>query len=225
MSSFPRSGISRSLLAAGWLLALGCSSQKLTLPEVGPRFVPTNVYKAVQKLPPDLRRVAILPFTVHGEDRAANDRIEILSGIFDEELRKLRRFEVVTVSSPELRRWIGRSGISASDPVPPDLLSRIRTNLVADAVMFVRVHSYRPYPPVSLGWDVRLVTSSTGQTLWSVDETFDASQADVARAARDYFRSHHTGASELGDPQADLRSPAHFTRYAAQAALATLPAR
>jgi hypothetical protein len=109
--------------------------------------------------------------------------------------------------------------------LPPDLLARIRTNLVADGVLFVRVHSFRPYPPVSLGWDARLVTVSTGQTLWSIDEAFDAGQADVARAARDYFRDHHTGPSELADPQADLRSPAHFTRYAAQAALATLPAR
>jgi hypothetical protein len=215
----------RTCTAAVLLLGAGCASKPLALPEVGPRFVPSNVYKAVQKLPPDLRRVAVLPLTVHGEDRAATERIGILSAIFDEELQKLRRFEVVTVSEADLRRWIGRPRVSASETLPPDLLARIRTNLVADGVLFVRVHSFRPYPPVSLGWDARLVTVSTGQTLWSIDEAFDAGQADVARAARDYFRDHHTGPSELADPQADLRSPAHFTRYAAQAALATLPAR
>ena len=57
------------------------------------------------------------------------------------------------------------------------------------------------------------------------EEMISSAEADVARAARDYFRAHHTGPAELGDPQADLRSPARFTRYAAQAVSETLPAR
>lgn len=213
------------LLAVSAWFAVGCSTSQVALPEVGPRFQPTNIYRAVQKLPPDFRRVAVLPMTTHGEDLTDSAHLDQVQRILEEELRKTRRFETLSVTRNELSRWIGRHKVSASEPLPADFLARIRTNLVADGVMFVRVHSLRVYPPVSIGVDARLVTTSTGQTLWSADETFDAGDADVARAARDYFRAHHTGPAELGDPQADLRSPARFTRYAAQAVSETLPAR
>jgi hypothetical protein len=213
------------LLAVSTLLVAGCSTPQVALPEIGPRFKPANIYRAVQKLPPDFRRVAILPLTTHGEDLTDSAHLDQVQRILEEELRKTRRFETLSINRTELSRWIGRRQVSASEPLPADFLARIRTNLVADGVVFVRVHSLRVYPPVSIGLDARLVTTSTGQTLWSADETFDAGDADVARAARDYFRAHHTGPAELGDPQADLRSPARFTRYAAQAVSETLPAR
>jgi hypothetical protein len=192
---------------------------------MGPRFKPANTYRAVQKLPPDFRRVAILPLTTHVDDLADSAHLDQVQRILEEELRKTRKFETLSISRIELSRWIGRRQVSASEPLPADFLARIRTNLVADGVVFVRIHSLRVYPPLSIGLDARLVTTSTGQTLWSSDETFDAGDAEVARSARDYFRAHHTGPAELGDPQADLRSPSHFSRYAAQAAFDTLPAR
>ncbi len=207
------------------LVGFGCSSPKMTLPEFGPRFIPSNVQKTVLTLPQELKRIAVLPLTVELDNLAAMDRIDSMTSLFEEELRKQQRFEVISVSPANLQRWFGRPRILATESVPADLLSHIKTNLLADGILFVRVHSYRPYPPISIGWDLKLVTTSTGQSLWSIDETFDSAQADVARAARDYFRSHHTGHVELGDPQADMRSPGLFSRYAAQAVTATLPLR
>lgn len=223
-SCSPHISFRMGLLVLG-LLGFGCSSQKVTLPEFGPRFIPANIQKTVLTLSQELKRIAILPLTVELDNLAAMDRIDSLTSLFEEELRKQQRFEVVSVSPANLQRWFGRPRILATESVPANLLGHIKTNLLADGILFVRVHSYRPYPPVSIGWDLKLVTTSTGQSLWSIDETFDSAQADVARAARDYFRSHHTGHIELGDPQADMRSPGLFSRYAAQAATATLPLR
>jgi hypothetical protein len=121
------------IAAAATLLVAGCTTPKVALPELGPRFKPANVYRAVQKLPPDFRRVAILPLTTHGEDLTDSAHLDLVQKILEEELRKTRRFETLSVTRMELSRWIGRRQVSASEPLPADFLARIRTNLVATA--------------------------------------------------------------------------------------------
>lgn len=212
------------LLALALLMA-GCQSPKPSLPELGARFEPKNVYRAVEVLPGDLQRVVLMPITVSTPDLATLDHRNQLAQILEEELRKTHRFEVVRATREELRRGFGKEAFSATETLPAELLTRIQSAHSADGVMFVQISSYRPFPPVSIGWELRLVTADQGRTLWSFDETFDASQAEVARSARDYFKGHHTGASELADPQADLRSPSRFARYTARTAWQTLPSR
>lgn len=213
-----------SLLTLG-LLVGGCETPKPSLPELGARFEPKNVYRAVEVLPGDLQRVVLMPVTIASPDLATLDQRNQLAQILEEELRKTHRFEVVRATREELRRGFGKDAFSATESLPPDLLTRIQAAHSADGVLFVQIASYRPFPPVAIGWELRLVTADQGRTLWSIDETFDASQAEVARSARDYFKAHHTGASELADPQADLRSPSRFCRYTATTALQTLPQR
>jgi len=209
-----------------WSLVIaGCQSSKPALPELGARFEPKNIYRAIEVLPGDLQRVVLMPVTVSSPDLATLDHRRELARILEEELRKTHRFEVVKATPEELRRGFGKDAFSAGEVLPADLLSRIQAAHSADGVLFVQIASYRPFPPVAIGWELRLVTADQGRTLWSADESFDASQADVARAARDYFRGHHTGSSELADPQADLRSPSRFCRYTAQALWQTLPKR
>jgi hypothetical protein len=213
-----------------WLLALGlllggCQNPKPSLPELGARFELKNVYRAVESLPGDLQRVVLLPVTVSTPELATLDHRNQLAQILEEELRKIHRFEVVKATPEELRRGFGKDAFSAGETLPADLLTRIQSAHSADGVLFVQIASYRPFPPVAIGWELRLVTADQGRTLWSVDETFDASQAEVARSARDYFKSHHTGSAELADPQADLRSPSRFCRYTAQTVWQTLPQR
>jgi hypothetical protein len=212
------------ILAIGLILA-GCQTPKPSLPELGARFEPKNVYRAVDALPGNLQRVVLMPVTLSTPDLATLDHRNQLAKILEEELRKTHRFEVIKATPEELRRGFGKDAFSAGEPLPADLLTRIQSAHSADGVIFAQLASYRPFPPVAIGWELRLVTADQGGTLWSIDETFDASQAEVARSARDYFRGHHTGASELADPQSDLRSPSRFCRYTAQTVWQTLPKR
>ncbi len=212
------------ILAIGLILA-GCQTPKPSLPELGARFEPKNVYRAVDVLPGNLQRVVLMPVTLSTPDLATLDHRNQLAKILEEELRKTHRFEVIKATPEELRRGFGKDAFSAGEPLPADLLTRIQSAHSADGVIFAQLASYRPFPPVAIGWELRLVTADQGGTLWSIDETFDASQAEVARSARDYFRGHHTGASELADPQSDLRSPSRFCRYTAQSVWQTLPKR
>ena len=212
------------ILAIGLILA-GCQTPKPSLPELGARFEPKNVDRAVAALPGTLQRVVLMPVTLSTPDLATLDHRNQLAKILEEELRKTHRFEVIKATPEELRRGFGKDAFSAGEPLPADLLTRIQSAHSADGVIFAQLASYRPFPPVAIGWELRLVTADQGGTLWSIDETFDASQAEVARSARDYFRGHHTGASELADPQSDLRSPSRFCRYTAQTVWQTLPKR
>jgi len=131
-----------------WLLALGlltggCETPKPALPELGARFEPKNVYRAVEVLPGDLQRVVLMPVTIASSELATLDQRNQLAHILEEELRKTHRFEVVRATREELRRGFGKDAFSAAEPLPSDLLTRIQSAHSADGVMFVQISSYR----------------------------------------------------------------------------------
>ena len=46
----------------------GCASVLEALPSAGPVYRPKNVYRGVEKLPRDVKRVAVLPLRVDGKE-------------------------------------------------------------------------------------------------------------------------------------------------------------
>jgi hypothetical protein len=210
--------------AAAAAVVTGCTTLNPLNQDAGPRYQPTNVYLAVRKLPENLRRTAILPLHFDGQPPAEESRALLQNTLRDEAIAT-RKFEVIPVPAEQLRRWIGQASLLPEGPMPPDLLRKLRDEAGCDAVMLGRIPSYRPYAPVAIAVDLKLVRTETGQILWGVDELFDSARGDVARAARDFFKAEHGGPSEMADPQADLRSARLFSRYVFRSALATMPAR
>lgn len=71
-----------------WLLALGlltggCETPKPALPELGARFEPKNVYRAVEVLPGDLQRVVLMPVTIASSELATLDQRNQLAHILE----------------------------------------------------------------------------------------------------------------------------------------------
>ena len=95
------------ILAIGLILA-GCQTPKPSLPELGARFEPKNVYRAVDALPGNLQRVVLMPVTLSTPDLATLDHRNQLAKILEEELRKTHRFEVIKATPEELRRGFGK---------------------------------------------------------------------------------------------------------------------
>jgi hypothetical protein len=220
------------------LLISGCATMPRSLDELGPRYKPTNFYRRGDVLPPQIRRVAVLPLTTPAATALLGAGVEGLETILYAELEKSGRFEVIPVSAGQLREWTGQSSWRADEQLPPHFLERLREGTGCDAVLFSQLIRYQPYEPLAIGWKFTLAEKGepqkdlTGsakdaglQILWSADEVFDAGDVGVANAARAYYSQHLRNEAPLSDSSTVLGSPSRFGQYTLNALFATLPER
>ena len=109
--------------------------------------------------------------------------------------------------------------------VPQDFFERLRKETGCDAVLFSEVSPYRPYRPMVVGWNLRLIDARLRSVLWGAEEVFDAGQSDVSVAAQRYYQEQSQDARDLDDPERILLSPSRFNQYTIHAVLASMPAR
>lgn len=189
----------------------------------GPFYAPQNV-RAAPALPHSVARVVLLPLT--GSDHADPEVLENIRTVFRTEFTRAARAELAVIDGDRLQRLVGEHRVRTTEPLPDGFLARIREGTAADAVLFVEVTSFRPYPPLTLGIRARLVTTDSQETLWACDELFDARVAAVRNAAR---RHAATPAPQPGAPgdlsQTILQNPDRFAAYVAAALFHTLPPR
>jgi hypothetical protein len=141
------------------------------------------------------------------------------------ELIKTSAFEVTPVSREQLRAATGRSEWTADEVLPSDFCSHVRAITGCDAVLFCRLRQFRAYPPLIVGWDLKLVDASQCSVLWAVDEVFDSGKPAVASAAQGYYARAIGRGTLAGDPEMIMMSPRLFGQYAAASSLEALPAR
>lgn len=208
------------LISAFLLLVTGCATPHF--PELGSRYEPANVH-AVSAMPNTVRRVALLPIAPHRANATIAAGAEDLSDVLETELRKTAMFEVVSVSETQLLEWTGRTAWRADEILPQNFFVRLHQETGCDAVVFPALTTFRPYPPLAIGFDLRLVTGPDHLTLWAVDEVLDAGTGPVARAARDYGRSQIN--VREGEEGAVLQSPTRFAGFVSATLFATLPPR
>ena len=203
------------------LLGAGCAMQA----PVGAQVTLHNVYRAAPQLPRDIRRVAILPLVADEADAAAGSGRENLEPVLATELAKLHSVELVFISAETLKNITGRRAWRADDVLPPDFFERLRRATDCEAVLFARLTTFRPYPPLAVGWDLKLVGCAKKQALWAVDETFDAGDTTVAAAARRFQSGQPWFMPLQDDTENVLLSPRRFGQYAANAVVSTMTGR
>jgi hypothetical protein len=212
-------------LAVGLLLCAGCAEQAQLRRSLAQPYHPANIHQSASRLPPGLRRVAVLPLTTEGKEALAQAGCATLEPILLAELRKRAAFEVVVVSREQLRAWTGQPGWRQEDTLPAGLLAKVQDYTGCQGILFDHLSVYRPYPPLGVGWRLSLIDCADRATCWTVDEVFDAGSPAVIKAAQTYFRSQMNQPSVELDSTAVLTSPRRFGQYTAAAALGTLPAR
>ncbi len=225
-----------SLVAALVLLSIllvfmvGCGTTTIAQTEIvtGVDYKVTNVHRTAEKLPERLRRVALLPLSTEpGRSDIASGRAA-LEPILQSELDRLNTFEVIRVTPEQLRHLTGRSEWSASEKLPLDFLSSLKNEIGVDGILFCRLTRYHPYPPMAIGWNLKLVDATDGQVWWAADEMFDLSDPTVVTAARRWELKHqkyYQSTPLLADSRTALISPRRLGRYSAAALFATLPER
>jgi hypothetical protein len=210
-------------LALPFLLS-GCAFHKPQMPFEA-RYRPSNIYSKGPMLDPDVKRVALLPMASQLPTETFQAGVESLQPLLQAELEKTKLFDVVVVTTEQMRRWTGQGVWKAEDQLPPDFFDRLQEETGCQAVFFNQLTRYQPYQPVAVGWKLTLVFNKEHVIYWSADEVFDAGDEAVANSARAYESAHITTPSPLPDPNAILSSPSRFGQYTLQTLLAALPKR
>lgn len=208
------------------LLQAGCT-EVVEDPDVihPPSYQPTNIYRPQAFLPENIRRVAVLPITNHPGDGVADTSRERLAPLVLAELGKTKAFECLPMAPEQLKLATGRLTLTAEEPLPPKLLQEMSRTWGCDAILFCRLTTYKPYPPLSVGWSFKLVSCADARILWSADEILDAGEVRVAAGARRYYLANLQHQPRLSDSRQILNTPDWFTRYVLYTLFATLPAR
>ena len=190
-----------------------------------PPYQPTNIHRQSPVLPDAMRRVAILPMVFRANDSDSTAGAWTLEPVLNSELTKTKKFELVVISPEQLRQICGQSRYAVEDPLPRLFLQKLHDATGCDAVLFRRLTEFRPYPPLAIGWSLKLVELQTGKIWWAADEVFDADQPGVVSGARRYQQQMDFALSPADDSTRILNSPLGFGHYAASTLLATLPER
>jgi len=215
------------MLIAGVVMLGGCTTaeiQQLTDPIHGPDYAVANFSRSGPALPSGVRRVAVLPLSHNLRDTSGADGVVMLEPVLQAELSKARLFEQIYVTPAQLQQWTGKRSWDDFEELPLDLFTKLHEKTGCDAVLFSHLSRFKAYPPLFVGWRMKLV-GNDGKILWSVDETFDAGEETVANSARRHDRSSVRNNPALADSRSILLSPSRFGQYAAGAVVATMPAR
>jgi hypothetical protein len=214
-----------AVLLSSLLLLAGCATPQAAPPLLTSAYRPWNVFAWGSILPPQVRRVAVLPMACDPDNAEMLVGRDALEPILHDELAKLRRFELAPVSAQKLQARFGYAGWDCEAALPRDLFGWLSAECGCDAVLFVRLTTFRAYAPLAVGWRLRLVDVRTSATLWAGDEVFDGAEPAVQAAARHYQLAELQDAARCPDPWVIRNSPRQFGQYAAAQLLATLPGR
>ncbi len=208
-----------------WLY-VGCGT--IPIPDrvvLGSSYQPGNIQRQSAHLPESLRRVAILPLSISVDEPLRMEGRESLQPLIYSELSKCKVFELVYVTHAELQQWTGRPDWRAEEKLPLSFFEKLKDQLACNGVLFCELTQYRPYKPLIIGWQLKLIDVDESKSWWSADEVFDAGEASVSNAARRYYLEHFRDTAGANDSNFILSSPRRFGQYTLTALFATLPSR
>jgi hypothetical protein len=212
-----------AIVLASLAVSTGCRSFSFSDPVIGPSYKPKNIFSKAGPWPREIRRVAILPMAYNENQPNTVSGRDLLEPILHTELAKAQRFECISVSAEFVKKWTHKEKWSATEMLPGDMIQILKTELGCDAVMFPELTQYRPYPPLVIGWNMKLVSVSTQEILWAVDETFDAGELPVANAARRFEMQREQPNPVLAESRQVLISPRRFGQFTAKTLVASIP--
>ena len=201
----------------------GCRSFSFSDPVIGPSYKPKNIFSKAGPWPREIRRVAILPMAYNENQPNTVSGRDLLEPILRTELAKAQRFECISVSAEFVKKWTHKEKWSSTEMLPGDMIQILKTEIGCDAVLFAELTQYRPYPPLVIGWNMKLVSVSTQEILWAVDETFDAGELAVANAARRFEMQREQPNPVLAESRQVLISPRRFGQFTTETLVATVP--
>jgi hypothetical protein len=184
-----------------------------------------NTFLASPNLPADLKRVAVLPLAWEGSATDLALGSETLGPILLAELIKTKKFEVVAVPPEALHHQTGRQSWTGTEVLPANFLDSLQRVYGCDAVLFCQLTTFRAYPPLAVGWRLKLVEAHTGRILWAADKVFDEKQQKTLNQTWHHYIAELGIGQDSSDDWQIENSPRLFGEYAIAQILTTLPNR
>jgi hypothetical protein len=204
------------------ILLVGCQAPNIcSNASRATAYRPDNLFRPA--LPPNIRRVAVLPLAIDETDWQADaGRLE-LEPVFRSELAKVKAFELTMVTPEQLKELADWSYWTGDERLPMNFFSKLQETFGCDAVLFSQLRPHHAYKPMVVGWRFKLVDVQNHAVIWAADEVFDASDRAVARAAEQYWENRSDGIRPSVDREGVLISPRRFSQYTLCALFETLP--
>tara|TARA_B110000208_G_scaffold13429_2_gene16434 strand:- start:1110 stop:1802 length:693 start_codon:yes stop_codon:yes gene_type:complete len=200
----------------------GCTSHRLGRmvqdAPIGRGFSIGNIYSA-DRLPAELRRVALLPVQLDYDDFQGRARF---NRILSSQLRRAGRFEVVQIEESELYDVIGRRQILLQESIPIALVHYLKARGL-DGVFQLNVDEFVMYRPFTIGVHARLFQLEKQPVLWEVNELFRSTDEGVIISARRYAQENVGNRYPFNDSYASLRGPFLFSEFVIHEVVNTLP--
>ena len=177
------------ILVVGLLILGGCQA---TLPPKSSSSLSFNKSASFNTV--QIRRVLLLPFEYTTDREAVIDEI---TEAFVVELRKIGGFEVVVPTGDKSLLFLEQD-VWVKGSINSDSALALRNKYDVDAIIFGNITHYRPYEPMLLGVKVSMISTDTGDVVWSADGVFDSNENDVAELVKQYFENTHQKSSLYG---------------------------
>jgi len=218
-----KGGLARAFAAGLLLLTSGCQSFRDEITDQHKPFFQPENFSGAKQLPVSLRRVLVLP--VYGGKIAEVESTLALDEVLLSALQKKARFEVVSVSREEIHRRFGQPEFSSAAVLPRGFLEKLGEAYGADAVLFVDLTQYQPYPPLSVGFRAKLATIQDVRLIWTFDQAFSSADPAVINSVQRAGRQDGAPRSPVDMTVGTFQSPRRFAAYAADAMFDTIPPR
>ncbi len=207
------------------LVTTGC--QTVSLPEPRPEpFKPGNFSATRTHLTHELVTVGVMPPEASNELASGHEvTLNLLEQIHKTEMMKSQSFAVRLINQEMLKSLVGRKTISANQPFPAEFFKVLREDLDCQAVLISELTALKTMVPMKMGWHMKLIDTETLETIWEIDEFFDAGNIHVAAAAEEYYETQLSAAFRKPDPELVLASPRLFGQYTLDSVFSTLPPR
>lgn len=207
------------------LLATGCQSVRegIASKTQKKQFKQPVNFNGERQLPTGLRRVLVLP--VYGGQVAATEACQVLDEVLLNALQKKARFEVVVVSREEIQRRYSQPEFSSAAVLPNKFLEELGQAYGAEAVLFVDLTLYSPYPPLAVGFRAKLASVSDVRLIWTFDDSFSSADPAVVNSVQRAGRKEGTAQLPVDMTVGTFQSPRRFAAYAADTMFETLPPR
>ncbi len=200
---------------ASLLIVSACASDGATPP-------PAVIARSNVQAPSDgrtIHRVVVPPFD---DLSGLSSESEGLRSAFVRALAQRQAFEVVPLGATQVRD-VMPVGVMREGVVPREALIAIARRYRADGVLFATVTHWRPFEPMTLGMRVDLVSSSTGEVVWSAHGLYDSARHDVQQDVRNWHETGQAVTTSLEGWRVALLSPTRFAAYVCDRLVATMP--
>jgi hypothetical protein len=195
----------------------------------GPFHEPHNHHLANDEWSDDITVVAVMPLTSGRGDQWADQGLELMQPMLTEELARFDLFEAITITPDKLTALTGVPKVRPHDYLPNNFpaiiaaLDKQRTDRkVCNAVLFCEMDTFRPYPPLAMGWKFRLFNLKTGDLVWAFDEVFNVGDPRVNNSLRRYMRTQRMTHMDIFRDSLVIDSPRVLARYSLTTALETM---